>query len=71
VQPNKRRKEMAIVEEKKDLSENAAAKDSGCCGGASKEAAKVEEKQGEACSTKPLEVRVEKKDKEKGSSCCG
>jgi hypothetical protein len=62
---------MAIVEEKKDLSENVATKESGCCGGGSKEAAKVEEQKGEACATKPLDVKVEKKDKEQGSSCCG
>jgi hypothetical protein len=61
---------MATVEEKKDLSENVATKESGCCGG-SKEAAKVEEKKGEACATKPLDVKVEKKDKEHGTSCCG
>jgi hypothetical protein len=64
-------RDMAIVEEKKEKSENAEVKDSGCCGGASKEAAKLEEKKAEACATKPLDVKVEHKDKAHGSSCCG
>jgi hypothetical protein len=63
---------MAIVEkEKADQAENVVVNEGGCCGGVSKEAAKQEAKQGEACGTKPLDVKVEHKDKAQGSSCCG
>jgi len=62
---------MAIVDEKKQQSENISAQESGCCGGASKEAVKQEEKIGETSNIQKLDLKSDKKEKEHGSSCCG
>ncbi len=62
---------MAIVDEKKLTTENASAQETGCCGGASKEAAKLEEKIGQTCNTQKVDLKSDKKEKEHGSSCCG
>jgi hypothetical protein len=62
---------MPIVDEKKETEEKAVVKESGCCGGVSSEAAKIEEKKVDACSTEKLDQKAELKVKSQGSSCCG